>query len=156
MDKKAFAEKMTEIALELDKIEMFKEADLLDGIMNKVAQSNEMLNQYLVTALWSSNDQENDQGGEPLDNTYNVSDISPESVQKASQDCAAFVQKAGSLLDEIDSGQAGHDFWLTRNGHGAGFWDRGLGEVGQQLSDIARSMGGSDAYVGDDGKVHLT
>jgi hypothetical protein len=156
MDKKAFAEKMTEIALELDKIEMFKEADLLDGIMNKVAQSNEMLNQYLVTALWSSNDQENDQGGEPLDNTYNVSDISPESVQKASQDCAAFVQKAGSLLDEIDSGQAGHDFWLTRNGHGAGFWDRGLGEVGQRLSDIAREFGGSDAYVGDDGQVHLT
>jgi hypothetical protein len=25
---------------------------------------------------------------------------------------------------EIPLKQAGHDFWLTRNGHGTGFWDR--------------------------------
>jgi hypothetical protein len=37
MDKKAFAEKMTDIASTLDKLEMFKEADVLDGIMRKVA-----------------------------------------------------------------------------------------------------------------------
>ena len=29
----------------------------------------------------------------------------------------------------------GHDFWLTSQGHGAGFWDRGLGEVGDTLTD---------------------
>jgi hypothetical protein len=29
--------------------------------------------------------------------------------------------------------QAGIDFWLTRNRHGAGYWDRGLGITGDKL-----------------------
>lgn len=52
-------------------------------------------------------------------------------------------------------GQIGHDFWLTRNGHGAGFWDRGLGDVGDQLSEAARAHGAMDAYLGDDGDLYL-
>lgn len=31
--------------------------------------------------------------------------------------------------------QAAHDFILTRNGHGVGFWDRNLGEVGGKLTE---------------------
>ena len=34
------------------------------------------------------------------------------------------------LLQDIPLAQIGHDLWLTRNGHGAGFWDRGLGAQG--------------------------
>jgi hypothetical protein len=37
--------------------------------------------------------------------------------------------------------QIGHDFWLTRNRHGAGFWDRGLGERGQYLTDASHPYG---------------
>lgn len=48
---------------------------------------------------------------------------------------------------------AGHDFWLTRNGHGAGFWDRGLGEVGERLSKAAKVYGGSNVLVTDDDRV---
>jgi hypothetical protein len=59
-------------------------------------------------------------------------------------------------LDGISDEQIGHDIWLTRNHHGAGFWDRGLGDLGDKLTEIAHSLGGSDAYVGDDGKVHLS
>ena len=39
----------------------------------------------------------------------------------------------------------GHDFWLTSQGHGAGFWDRGLGEVGDTLTD---SVSGHEDIVG--------
>jgi hypothetical protein len=35
----------------------------------------------------------------------------------------------------------GHDFYLTRESHGAGFWDRGLGELGDYLTGIAKSYG---------------
>ena len=32
---------------------------------------------------------------------------------------------AGEIdLSEFDPAQVGHDLWLTRNGHGVGFWDR--------------------------------
>ena len=36
---------------------------------------------------------------------------------------------------------AGHDFALTRNGHGTGFWDRGLGEMGDMLSEECKPYG---------------
>ena len=55
----------------------------------------------------------------------------------------------------MDAGQAGHDFWLTRNGHGAGFWDRGLGDRGQRLTDEAHVYGEATAYVGDDGLIYV-
>jgi len=45
------------------------------------------------------------------------------------------------------AGVLGHDLWLTRNGHGAGFWDRGLGELGERLSEAARSLGEAYAFV---------
>ena len=49
----------------------------------------------------------------------------------------------------------GHDLWLTRNGHGAGFWDRGLGHLGERLSDAARSLGEATSYVLADGTVEV-
>ena len=50
--------------------------------------------------------------------------------------------------------QAGIDFWLTRNGHGAGFWDRDLGFVGDMLTKAAQSFGPCDIYAGDDGLAY--
>ena len=49
---------------------------------------------------------------------------------------------------------AGHDFWLTRCGHGAGFWDRGVGETGERLTKAAEKFGNVDLCVGDDGKIY--
>lgn len=47
----------------------------------------------------------------------------------------------GPDFDEM--GRAGHDFWLTRNGHGAGFGDGDWPEeAGEKLSEAARSFGG--------------
>lgn len=110
-----------------------------------------ILQHYAIAALWSSTDDV----GEPLDDPYSLSDISPETMQAMREDVAEFVAQNEALL--IESGQSeemiGHDFWLTRNGHGAGFWDRGLGEVGDKLADAARDAGGVDLYVGDDDQV---
>ena len=40
-------------------------------------------------------------------------------------------------------------------GHGAGFWDRGLGALGKRLTDASKLYGESDEYVGDDGRIHI-
>jgi len=43
----------------------------------------------------------------------------------------------------------GHDIAMTRNGHGVGFWDRGLpGDAGAVLSRWARSLG--ELHIFDD------
>lgn len=49
--------------------------------------------------------------------------------------------------------QHGHDFSLTRNGHGAGFWDRGYGESGELLSKACKPYGSVDVYVTKRGKL---
>jgi hypothetical protein len=111
-----------------------------------------VLNAYAVCALWSSSDDE----GEPLDGSYSLDDIAPKTWQAMREDVIAFCAIHKPLIEEagIDEEQVGHDLWLTRNHHGAGFWDRGLGEVGEKLTKAANSFGGVDLYVGDDGMVH--
>lgn len=39
---------------------------------------------------------------------------------------------------EYDETQAGHDYWFTRNGHGVGFWDRDLSDIGAALTDACQ------------------
>lgn len=111
-----------------------------------------MVRQYVATLLWS----ETDDGQEPLDDTYDADDMAPEALTSIREDCAGFVDLAAVQLEGMDPGQAGHDFLLTRNGHGAGFWDRGLGERGDVLTKWAHTFGETNAYVGDDGKVYVS
>jgi hypothetical protein len=85
-------------------------------------------------------------------------DLSLGALCRIVADCDAFGEQWGDL-DEIapdyDRRQAGRDFWFSRCGHGVGFWDRGLGEVGDRLHDLAQSFGNLDPYMDDDGKVYL-
>jgi hypothetical protein len=44
---------------------------------------------YLEAALWSSWDQSNEQGGQPLDASYGFGDLAPELVERVKADCAS-------------------------------------------------------------------
>jgi hypothetical protein len=92
--------------------------------------------QYLETALWACG----------LD-TLLVSDVPQELRQEAIADCDGFRQLAAADLEGLDEQQCAHDFYLTRERHGAGFWDRGLGAVGKRLTDAAHSYGSWDAFT---------
>lgn len=50
-----------------------------------------------------------------------------------------------------------HNFALTRKYHGAGFWDRGLGDLGVFLSDLSRAWGDAslEVWVDLDGEPHV-
>jgi len=108
---------------------------------------------YKVAALWSSTDEQ----GEPLDSGRDLDDIDGNTHDKMDRDCEAFVAEQWADLKDLDPEQCGHDFWLTRCGHGVGYWDRGLGEVGDRLSAACghgTKFPNIDLYVGDDGKIH--
>jgi len=117
---------------------------------------------YIEAALWSSNDESRPDGGDPMDQNYGVGDIAPEALTKIVEDCRRFQQENGipkyNRGDYTDEEMAGHDFWLTRNGHGAGFWDRDeLDEATQKkFTDAAHAFGTCDLYVGDDGKIYVS
>ena len=108
-------------------------------------------------ALWSSIDPADESGGEYLDENYSIADIDPESLQEMKKDCAAFREKFKDLLAEsgLADREAGVDIWLARTHHGAGYWDRGLGDVGRKLKKAAESCGDADLRVGADGRINL-
>jgi hypothetical protein len=115
-------------------------------------QLERFVQQYLETALWSSTDED----GEPLDKSYSVTDLSADTIKQAREDCRAFIAANEDTLDAVpaDYSQHAHDFWLTRNHHGAGFWDRGYGLAGDVLTKAAHAFGEVDLYVGDDGTIY--
>jgi hypothetical protein len=92
------------------------------------------------------------------------SDLACEALKSLMEDCEAFQRDNEALLEAAyergyTEEQAGHDYWLTRNRHGAGFWDRGeldAGGIGDKLSDMAHLDGSVDLYRGDDGKVYFS
>lgn len=99
---------------------------------------------YLVTALWSTVDTDEVHGPDysdtyPLDEKYCVDDISTEFKEQSQKDYDKFYALAQNLFeeDELDFETIGHDFWLTRNGHGAGFWD-GDYRRGKELTKIVK------------------
>lgn len=112
--------------------------------------------QYVETALWSSTDDE----GEPLDKNYDANDLDAETHNNMMVDCGNFQSQNKELLeraDEVDGqdySSSGHNFWLTRNGHGAGFWDGDYQETGDELTEAAKKFGEFDLYVGDDGMIY--
>lgn len=104
---------------------------------------------YIEAALWSSNDN---------------ADIHPDTLALMEADCTRFQSENAADLAAADYGSrgreygtdecAGHDFWLTRNGHGVGFWDRDLGALGDRLTKAAKAFGEFTLYLGDDGMIH--
>ena len=101
----------------------------------------------------------------PGDVTF--ADLSPETLERMVKDCDEFMHSDAWLLicaalgDKLDfdggadSRQGGHDFWLTRNGHGAGFWDGDWPEpYATQLTEAAKRFGTFELYLGDDGRIY--
>lgn len=117
-----------------------------------------MIRAAMRALLWS----ELDDDGCALLDLYSPDDVTSEAWAELREDCVQFVgllaREGSSAAFEIimrDASQAGHDFVLTRNGHGAGFWDRGYGDAGDELTKWAKTFGEMHAYVGDDGNVHI-
>ncbi|QQG33455.1 hypothetical protein [Pectobacterium phage PcCB7V] len=100
-----------------------------------------------------------DSNGEEIDNLAGY-ELSATAKEESEQACARFLDWHGAKVDlaiagsdDYDHTQAGRDFWFTRQGHGVGFWDRGLGSVGDDLSDAARSFGEKHVFIDDDGLI---
>lgn len=94
--------------------------------------------------------------------------IAPEGLANIAAYCERFVRENTALLERAyvlgeaqgcyDETRAGRDLWYTSQGHGAGFWDRGLGEVGQELTDkCGFGTAFPEQYVetGDDGVIYV-
>jgi hypothetical protein len=108
---------------------------------------------YEECAVWSSTYFAEDGSDTPMDevDAY-LSDKAKEAMRR---DCEDFVQANLADLEAcgLSAEHSGHNFWLTRNGHGAGFWDRcydpELPEYAplQRLSKASKLYGSCDLFA---------
>jgi len=123
----------------------------------------EMVRGYIHSALWT----------EELDSEYGIDDFTKEEIEYIRKDVIVFINRVKEIIKKINgdeiipfinkysSDSFGHDLWLTRNGHGTGFWDRKELDIaftpsknpydkeyilGDVLTAIANEMGESELY----------
>lgn len=113
---------------------------------------------YIEALMWSESDDE----GRNFDDRAELTD---EAMAAIEADCRAFFtayvdvwRGANRRASEYtDDELAGHDLALTRNWHGAGFWDGGWNEpAATALTEAAKRLGPQSLYRGDDGKVYVS
>jgi hypothetical protein len=89
--------------------------------------------------------------------------ISPELLASATADCRKFYNENHALFTDENCKYTGctpdeyaaHDFWMTRNGHGVGFWDGGWAEpAATELHRASKAFGEMEVYTGDDGMYY--
>ena len=106
----------------------------------------EVLTSYLETLLWSEFIDEN-----------TIYDFCDESKQKAKLEIALFMEeinkskKAIKEANRYTAESLGHNFLLSRNHHGAGFFD----ENNDTLQSLSNKFAECNAYVGDDNKIYI-
>ena len=141
-------------------------ADREDEIHDLMAHDlDDFTRAYIEAALWSSTEtgEEN-----PITDEHTVYDLARETLESMAADCARFQRENEALLDIAHDRYrprdgykgpdlSGHDFWLTRCGHGVGFWDRdelNADGIGAALTKASEAYGERWLYVGDDGLIY--
>lgn len=124
---------------------------------------------YVETLLWTASwDSETGDAPDGYDNQSIT--LTPEELSELTSDALAFVASCrrelldaanharNAMLDDDDKWRnLGHDFALSRNGHGAGFWDRGYGVTGTALHDHAAAFGECNvsAWVAENDEIRV-
>ena len=117
-----------------------------------------MIDGYVETALWADympaptpDNPEPELGGgdgmgiEPdAESKVRVRETCEQFFLFNAADCIEF-------LEHGDESDLGHNLWLTSHGHGTGFWDRGLGALGDRLTKAAKTAATSTAVAMDNG-----
>jgi hypothetical protein len=146
---------------------------------------NEILSGYIDCALWTEEERLEDESTYEIDyedyedmdeieklitlkgkfdskdfTSFVSDDIDFDSKIDAYLDIKTFIMYAGDTaideaIDENGLYSLGMDIWLTRNGHGTGFFDRSYDNE-EDLVNAARKIKSKDLYVGDDGKLYFS
>lgn len=100
---------------------------------------------YLATACASDT--------ETIFGTY-PDDLDSDFLAESGVDCLDFCARFGQMIAGREA-EAGHDFWLTRNGAGAGFWDGDWDEDhGDAMTEYCMGLKPGYLYRGDDGRIY--
>lgn len=114
-----------------------------------------ILRAYLEAAIFTEQERLEDEVGGDID--FSIDSFEYDSWSQAYNDIVKFVKMAGQdaiqeVINEKGLDQLGYDLWMTRNGHGVGFWEDSY-EHEDQLMKAAEALRGVDLYVTDEGEL---
>ena len=111
-----------------------------------MTQSNRdlFIDSYVECALWADTPEEAGDADTAEVTIIELTDHAGRFYDMHEQDILAYEEGVAT---------AGHDLWLTRNGHGAGYWEN-HSEAAQRLDAAAKELGECYLYVGDDGLLY--
>lgn len=123
---------------------------------------SKMEQSYAETMLWATDtwDENGNSTGTYEYQNYSPDDISKDAWRKIREYCEGFLELVRedepSAYEEIigDLERAGHDFFLTREGHGANFRD-GQWYNGDLFWKWAKTFGDVNLYVNDNGEIEI-
>ena len=93
--------------------------------------------------------------------TFTKEDIDVDSLIDAYSDIKKFIELAGKeaidyAINEQGLERLGHDIWLTRNRHGAGFFDHSYDDdIEKKLTEASHKLKEINLYIGDDYKLYF-
>ena len=119
---------------------------------NTMKNMNLIVVSFLETLLWSEHSSE-DKSKDFTD--LGIEDFSYEALYEAQRCVIDFIsdERIAPVLHTIEYEapsnmiMVGHDLALTMNRHGAGFWDRGFGKIGELLTEVAQDLGEIHLYI---------
>ena len=134
---------------------------------------DDFFNGFLEAAFWSTSPMmgEDEHSDYPEDYSlsqrgFSPSDLTEDSATILRAHALSFYARCFYLIeaDECNRGsgeysnsaQAGHDFWLTSQGHGAGFWDGDWPTHGDSLTKFSKCYPeGLSFFITEDGEISL-
>jgi len=93
--------------------------------------------------------------------SFTEEDIDTDSIIQAYQDIKTFISNVNPqfiqiAIKEQGAERLGHDIWLTRNRHGAGFFDHSYDpDMEKALTKAAQDLKEVNLYIGDDGVLRF-
>lgn len=128
----------------------FNKFEINDILLNRIYEG------YAEAAIFTEEEQLKEADEEVDLNIYNIDETSKE---RAISDIKKFIDFVGKdaideAIDQKGPDFLGHDIWLTRNGHVAGFMDRDY-EYVALLQAGCDELGEISLVVGDEGKLYF-
>ena len=117
---------------------------------------NEVYDSFVEAMLWSSFDYDYPDDGVYLEDNYEISDVDENAERDIRRQIESFLQENAGIIRELGMSEemVGHDLWLTSQGHGAGFWDRGYGRLGEELTESTHKFFGDEYPYAQSGEIY--
>lgn len=114
-------------------------------------QIKEFTDGYIECAVWADKPDDSDACELTKDARATLIKHAEEFISKNSK----LITTAVYSIDGYPYSHAGHDLWLTQRGHGAGYWDRGLSDIGDELTRLCENQYCDGLAENEEGMLEL-